>query len=69
MIGRRTLAKYLDRVVDTILNPSDKKPPARYGNPVVVYIVTQIVVMIIKKILEDRGILAKFQTKIESGEI
>ena len=70
MIGDRILNRLVDKAADEFIESMVENEPrnGRYGNPILFWILSQVILMVIKKILENREILAKFESEIEEME-
>jgi len=67
MIGDRILNRLADKAADEFIESvvEDNPRNGRYGNPILFWILGQVILMVIKKILENRDLLAKFEAKME----
>lgn len=70
MIGDRILNRLADKAADEFIESvvEDKPSNGRYGNPILFWILGQVILMVIKKILENRNLLDKFETKMGEME-
>ncbi len=67
MIGDRVLNRIASKAANEFIESVAEETPrnGRYGNPILFWILGQVILIVIKRILEDRELLAKFESKME----